>query len=250
MLALTTESGERAVLRLMTNEPWRTHGAELTTREHQTQRMLADTGIPAPVSIALDAEGEHTGEPAHLMTLVPGVVDLGRSSGADLTTMATTLAEIHDIEPPTRPRDYQSWAWEAKYVVPDWARSPAAWKEAFAILRKDPPSYDGTFLHRDFQPRNVLWAGGGISGVVDWVETSWGPAWLDVAHCATNLAIEHGVETAERFAATYADLTGRQPQPYFDVMDTVGFLPPPGREPMVKGADRLRRLEERLVSLL
>ena len=40
MLALTTDGGDEAVLRLMTNEPWRTHGAELTTREHVTQLML------------------------------------------------------------------------------------------------------------------------------------------------------------------------------------------------------------------
>ena len=31
MLALTTADGSRAVLRLMTNEPWRTHRAQLTT---------------------------------------------------------------------------------------------------------------------------------------------------------------------------------------------------------------------------
>ena len=50
MLALTTADGDRAVLRLMTNEPWRTHGTELTTREHETQLLLADTAIPAPRS--------------------------------------------------------------------------------------------------------------------------------------------------------------------------------------------------------
>jgi hypothetical protein len=29
----------------MTNEPWRNHGAELTTREPETQLLLADTDI-------------------------------------------------------------------------------------------------------------------------------------------------------------------------------------------------------------
>ena len=33
MLALRDEAGTEAVLRLMTNEPWLTHGVELTTRE-------------------------------------------------------------------------------------------------------------------------------------------------------------------------------------------------------------------------
>jgi aminoglycoside phosphotransferase (APT) family kinase protein len=250
MLALTTDRGDRAVLRLMTNEPWRTHGAGLTTREHETQLMLADTGVPAPRSIALDADGSRTGEAAHLMTLLPGHVDLDRTTDADLEKLARSLAEIHAFRPVERPRAYQSWAWPAKYVVPDWAREPAAWEEAFAILGRDAPSYDGTFLHRDFQPRNVLWTGDGIAGVVDWVETSWGPAWLDVAHGRTNLAIRHGTEVADRFGAAYQRLTGREAQPYFDVMDVVGFLPPPGRRALVTDPDELARLEEHLLSVL
>ena len=250
MLRLTDEVGEQTVLRLMTNEPWRTHGAELTTRERETQRMLARTDIPAPRSLALDAAGESAGEPAHLMTLVAGAVDLSRHDDDTLSALVELLAAVHAVQPPTRPRTYQSWAWEAKHVVPEWAEEPSAWERAFDLLRQDPPAYDGTFLHRDFQPRNVLWTGDATTGLVDWVETSWGPAWLDVAHCATNLALEHGSGVAERFAATYAETTGREPQRYFDVMDTVGFLPPPGRESPLTDPAQRRRLEERLVSLL
>ena len=40
------------------------------------------------------------------------------------------------------------------------------------------------------------------------------------------------------FAAAYVDRTGREPQPYFDVMDIVGFLPPPGREGFIKDDER------------
>jgi aminoglycoside phosphotransferase (APT) family kinase protein len=250
MLALTTESGERAVLRLMTNEPWRTHGAELTTREHETQLQLAGTEVPAPRSIALDADGAHAGEAAHLMTLVPGVVDTGRVSEADLEVLARALAAIHGLRPVERPRVYQSWAYPAKYVVPEWAAEPAVWERAFAILGQDPPAYDGTFLHRDFAPRNLLWTGDGITGIVDWVETSWGPAWLDVAHFRTMLAVTHGTPTADRFGATYQRLTGRDAQPYFDVMDVVGLLPAPGRQPFLSDAGDRERLESHLVSLL
>ena len=57
MLAITPRDGEPVVLRLMTVEPWRTHGAELTARERETQRLLADTPVPAPRSLALDADG-------------------------------------------------------------------------------------------------------------------------------------------------------------------------------------------------
>jgi aminoglycoside phosphotransferase (APT) family kinase protein len=250
MLALTTAAGDQAVLRLMTNEPWRTHGAELTSREHETQLMLAATAIPAPRSIALDADGRHAGEAAHLMTLLPGVVDAGRTSDEDLTTVAHLLAAIHDLDPDPRPRTYQSWAYPSKYVVPAWAREPEAWERAFAILGQDPPAYDGVFLHRDFAPRNLLWSGRAISGIVDWVETSWGPAWLDVAHTRSILAIHHGTEVADRFGAEYVALTGREPQPYFDVMDVVGLLPHPDRVPFLSDPEHQERLESHLLSLL
>ena len=37
MLALRHADGSESVLRLMTDEPWRTHGAELTARERDAQ---------------------------------------------------------------------------------------------------------------------------------------------------------------------------------------------------------------------
>ena len=117
--------------------------------------------------------------------------------------------------------------------MPAWAQDRAAWERAFAVLEQDPPPYDGAFLHRDFQPRNVLcFDQSDVTGVVDWVERSWGPAWLDVAHCRTNLAIQHGVGVADRFGAAYGALTGREPMPYFDVMDVVR-LPAAARPPGV-----------------
>lgn len=248
MLALTGEDGAEHVLRLMTNEPWRTHGAALTTREREVQLMLGATPVPAPVSIALDATAEHCGVAAHLMTLVPGEVDTGRVDDASLGVLADELATIHAVEPTAEVRDYESWAWEAKYVVPPWARDRRLWADAFALLRTDPPSYDAVLIHRDFQHRNVLWLGDRVSGVVDWVETSRGPAWLDVAHGCTNIALRHGPARAQAFADAYVARTGAVPQPYFDVMDVVGFLPPPGRAPFITDPADLARLEDWLRS--
>lgn len=51
MLALRHDCGIESVLRLMTEEPWRTHGPELTTRERNAQLMLAATAVPAPRSL-------------------------------------------------------------------------------------------------------------------------------------------------------------------------------------------------------
>ncbi|WP_442818505.1 phosphotransferase [Streptomyces sp. NBC_01320] len=62
-------------------------------------------------------------------------------------------------------------------------------------------------------PGNVLFTGPDgnprVSGVVDWVETSWGPADLDVAHCSTALAVLHGVPAGMRFADLYLAADGQ-----------------------------------------
>jgi aminoglycoside phosphotransferase (APT) family kinase protein len=246
MLALTAASGERAVLRLMTVEPWRTHGEGLTSRESRVQCELETTRVPAPRSLALDASGAECGHPAHLMSLLPGSVDLERTDPGSLAALVHTLAAIHAVTPTIEVRDYQSWAWEAKFVVPPWSGTPALWRDAFEVLRSPAPAYEPCLIHRDFHPRNVLWSGDAITGVVDWVETSMGPAWLDVARCSSNLALLHGPEEGAELARAYTELTGVEPAPYFDVMDIVGFLPPPGETGLFTDEQQLRRLEDRL----
>lgn len=240
MLALTDASGQRAVLRMMTRDPWRAHGADLTRRERDALQVLAATTVPAPRSLALDAEGAVTGVAMHLMSRLPGS-PIAEVDG--VAAMAELLAVIHAVEPAVPFRTFQSWAWEAKWVVPSWTRHPESWRRAFGILAGDPPSYRPAFLHRDFSHRNLLWNGGEISGVVDWVETSTGPAWLDAGHAATNLALELGPEPARAFLAAYADLAPEPCDRYWLVMDAVGFLPPPGREPLFGSPTQRQRLD-------
>lgn len=232
MLGLTVADGRRAVLRLMTKEPWRTHAPGLLARESHVQGQLAGSRVPAPQSLALDLTGSLAGVPAHLMSWLPGSLALGRADDRMVGELALMLATVHAFDPGSdRPRDYQSWAAPSKRVVPAWARRPDLWREAFARLDEPAPPYPGTFLHRDFHLGNVLWRpdGGGICGVVDWVETSWGPAALDVAHTSTYLAMLHGPDVAQRFASEYDEQTGGPPpdpdRRYWQVLDIVGCLP-------------------------
>ena len=241
MLALSDASGQGHVLRLMTNEPWATHGADLTRRERDAQRAVAPA-VPAPTSVALDADGTVTGVPAHLMTRLPGA-PTGEVDAAAVEAMAGALAAIHAVRPVEPFRTYQSWAWEAKWVVPPWTRHPGSWSRAFELLAQEPPGYAATFLHRDFSHRNLLWDRGRVSGVVDWVEASTGPAWLDAAHAATNLALAHGPGAARAFLAAYRPLAPEEPCTYWLVMDAVGFLPSPGRAPLFDSPTELARLD-------
>ena len=104
---------------------------------------------------------------------------------------------------------------EADAVVPPRGADAVAWAAATDAIRKPAPRHEGRFLHRDFHPGNVLFdvpsrngAGLRISGVVDWVQTSWGPADLDAAHCSTNLALPHGPAWGPRFAEAYEESGG------------------------------------------
>jgi Ser/Thr protein kinase RdoA (MazF antagonist) len=243
MLALRHASGRESVLRLMTHEPWRTHGAELTTRERDAQRALAATPVRAPTSLALDADGAGTGVAAHLMSRLPGS-PIGSPDAHAVEAMADLLALIHDQAPDPPFRPFQTWAWEEKWVVPAWSRRPRSWQRAFDLLAAPPPDFAPTFLHRDFSHRNVLWSDRTITGVVDWVETSTGPAWLDAGHAATNLAVAFGADPAERFLSRYGALVDEPAHDYWLVMDAVGFLPPPGRPPMFGDPAELARLDE------
>jgi len=229
MLALRDAAGRDWVLRSMQRDPWRRHGAALVTRERTVHQLLEATPVPAPTSVAVDPNGDVTGDPTHLMSRLPGRLVFDRCDDESLDALASTLATIHKITTGERPREFQSWAGQDKWVVPEWANDPGVWHAAFDLLGET-PTYDGVFLHRDFHLGNVLWQNGQVSGVVDWVERSWGPAWLDVAHCRTNLAMLHGSEVAERFAAAYENHAGPvdgSDRRHWDVMDIVGFLPDP-----------------------
>ncbi|MFY0406206.1 phosphotransferase family protein [Solicola sp. PLA-1-18] len=261
MLAIACQDGTDVVLRQMTREPWRTHASALLARESWVQGVLATTSVPAPASLALDADGLRTGVPSHLMTRLPGALELRRDDADLVDRLARLLADVHAVVPPERPRAYQSWAGEQKQVVPTWAGRPDAWRSAFAVLEDEPPAAPGVFLHRDLHLGNVLWQGGEVSGVVDWVETSWGPADLDVAHARTYLAMLHGPDVADALARAYDLLRadgGAHGRRYWDVMDVVGHLPDPSkvtapwRDSGVGVPDEISaaRLEEHLVRVL
>lgn len=237
MYAVRTSSGREAVLRRMTIHPWRRFAEALLSREYAVQSMLAGSALPVPVPIAVDVDGTASGEPSLLMTRLPGTVDIVRCDEDYLDRLAALLALVHAFRPDDDawPREYQSWAFESKFVVPPWSEQAALWEQAFDILRGPPPSYSPVFLHRDFHPANVLWQAGEITGLVDWVETSTGPADLDVAHCCTNLVSLHGVGAAHQFRAAYEKAGGvveadPAASTYWQLMDLVAFLPVAGRE--------------------
>ena len=258
MLRLGAADGAQAVLRLLTRDPWRRHGPGLLAREAEVQRLLAGTAVPAPTSLALDATGDDAGHPAHLMSLLPGALEMRRCDDAVLGALAALAADVHAVDPAVRPREYQTWAPPEKWRTPPWADRPTLWATAFDLLASPPPPYRGTFVHRDLHLGNVLWQDGVVTGVVDWVETSWGPAELDVAHAATYLAMLHGPDPAGAFVECCVPGPHDDARRYWHVMDVVGYLPDPTkvvqpwRDQGLEITDELARarLEQRLADVL
>lgn len=229
---MRSASGDEAVLRRLTVEPWSRFADTLLRREREALTLLASSDVPAPGLIAVDVDGSASGEPSLLMTRVGGRVDVVRCDPDYLTQMAEALVGIQAITPALWPGEYRSWAFESKLHVPPLSRDDGLYLEAFARLREPAPPYRRTFIHRDYYPANILWEDGSLSGVVDWNEACSGPADLDVAHCSSNLAGLHGVECALASREAYVAAGGElEPDDdasrYWQLMDLVAFLPEP-----------------------
>ncbi len=212
----TRDGGTRdLVLRTFVDPFFVEHAEDLLNREAGVLTLLAGTGVPAPGPVAVDPTAAHCEYPSLLMTYLAGRTVLDEEGlQTRVPLLARQLVAIHAWRPAERPREYEVWTTADAVVPPDGADA-AAWAAAIDVIRKPAPSYEGRFLHRDFHPGNVLFdvpppslAGPRITGVVDWVQTSWGPADLDVAHCSTNLALLHGPAWGLRFAEAYEEAGG------------------------------------------
>ncbi|WP_370218214.1 phosphotransferase family protein [Kitasatospora sp. GAS1066B] len=209
----TRDGGTRyLVLRTFVNVEY---AEDWLDREAGALALLAGTGVPAPGLVAVDPTAAHCEYPSLLMTHLAGrtvLDDVGVEARVPL--LARQLVAIHALRPAERPREYVALTTADTVVTPKGADA-AAWAAAIDVIRRPAPPYEGRFLHRDFQPGNVLFdvppsgpADARITGVVDWAATSWGPADLDVAHCSTNLALLHGPAWGLRFAEAYEEAGG------------------------------------------
>ncbi|MEV4020630.1 aminoglycoside phosphotransferase family protein [Nonomuraea angiospora] len=212
----TRDGGTRDLVLRSFVDPFPVRGAEnLLNREAGALTLLNGTDVQAPELVAVDPTATHCEYPALLMTHLAGrtvLDDEGVETRVPL--LARQLVDIHALRPAERPRKYVTLTTADTVVVPEGADA-AAWAVAIDVIRRPAPPYEGRFLHRDFQPGNVLFdvppstpAGTRITGVVDWAATSWGPADLDVAHCSTNLALLHGPAWGLRFAEAYEEAGG------------------------------------------
>jgi aminoglycoside phosphotransferase (APT) family kinase protein len=227
---MSTTGPRNVVLRRFTDEKWVRQEPDVAVREGSSLQQATRAGLPAPELIAVDARGDHCGVPATLVAKMPGNVELEPANREQwLLGLARSAAQIHRVEASGFRWKYRRYNDRDLLSVPNWSREQDAWKKAIDIVQGPAPSYQECFIHRDYHPSNVLWQGGRVTGVVDWVNGCRGPAGIDVAWCRHNLANLHSVEVADAFLAVYMDSAGSEfvYDPYWDLMSVVELLPGP-----------------------
>jgi aminoglycoside phosphotransferase (APT) family kinase protein len=185
---------------------------------------LAASDLPAPRLAGLDAEADHCSYPSLLMTRLPGRMLLRPTDPDDwLDQVAGMLPRIHAAQVDAPPAE--SWVDPDDLLIPDWSSDDGLWQAAFELFHAGAPAGEQCFIHRDYQQFNLLWTGQELTGIVDWVSSSYGSPDIDVAHCRLNLTIVYSAELATRFLTRYEAVAGRRVEPRWDIAGLLGYLP-------------------------
>lgn len=156
--------------------------------------------VPEVVSVA-DAD-----RAAGLPTGVLMTELTGRPSFAqiDIHQAVDVMAELHDVATSDGlPGMYRAWADLDVIPSPTWLSDQDAWRAVVGLIERGPVDYQPCLIHRDFQPANILWHGGQLSGVIDWTFGCLGPAAADIAHLSMNVALLQDESTPEQVLARY-----------------------------------------------
>ena len=234
----------RLVLRRWARPGWDTEDPEFTAaREAAILELLAPTAVPAPALVAADPGAAACDVPALLETRLPGrPPDLVADPVAVVEGLAAALPPIHAVPVPGAQGasdaatpgqgpgaravpDYHRFYEPERLLPPAWSARPELWARAFEVAAGPPPAHRPCFIHRDYHPANTVWAGGRLTGVVDWVGGSWGPPSVDLGHMRVNLTWDLGLGAADRFLAAHQDLTGFDHHPWWDVAAAVDVVP-------------------------
>ena len=230
---LRLAQGDPLILRWSDPRVWGEAGREHVRREALACRLLAGSAIPVPELVADDPDGTLAGGPATLMTWRPGRVRHDRLGPAAIEALARLAVAVHQeiVALERRPPTF-TFRGSTEPTIPTWTRRPGLWRRAIDLWAAGPPASPYGLLHRDFHLGNVLWVGDAVSGLIDWAETAWGPADLDVAHAGSDFAMLHTTADSEIFRAAYLRAGGRLEQDadaarFWVVSDILGFLPDP-----------------------
>jgi aminoglycoside phosphotransferase (APT) family kinase protein len=194
---------------------------DLARTEFDNLTVVSAAKVPTPEPVLMDGDGEWFQAPAIVMTALPGRPDMHlRDRKLWVDGAAEALASVHDI-PATRagrvrPPRWQRWRPSTEGMGSDSSRADAMLARLY-----DQTETSATVLsHDDYNPGNLLFDGGRLSGVVDWAYITIEPRHAAVALFRHFLAIHPVGKTPEMFLDAYehAAKTSLDDLPLWDVL--------------------------------
>ncbi|WP_242614538.1 phosphotransferase family protein [Actinomadura roseirufa] len=220
-------------------------------REIAALALLAGCPIPTPTLVAADPAGAYCDVPALLISRLQGHPP--RPAPDDLPEyliqLAAALLAVHALNGAATMPPYVPYNRLDVRLPPRHALRPDVWDRAFEVAAGPPPEAPARFIHRDYHPDNTLWSYGRLTGVVDWSDASSGPIAIDIARMRRGLAVRYGRPVADRFLASFDQVSGGYPHdPYWDVRSVLDLLPEEGGR--VLDEAKVPLLEDYLAALL
>ncbi len=169
-------------------------------REARVLAALDGLDGRAPTLVAVDPHGRRFGEPAILISRLPGRADITpESPAAAAVQLGRALASIHGIphDQVAELRDGLAAAASSASAGP--ARSIVA-AHGHRLARQEP-----VLTHYDYWSGNVLWQEETLTGIVDWSGAALAPRGFDVSWCRLDLVLLHGPGAARSFLDAYQE---------------------------------------------
>jgi aminoglycoside phosphotransferase (APT) family kinase protein len=180
--------------------------------------------VPTPVLLAVDATGNRCDVPSLAMTLLEGRPVWETRWGSEWVSQAVdAMITLHDVDVSRGELPTVTTYAQSRYDPPRWTRDPALWERAIELFHRPVPTADVGFVHRDFNPGNVLWDRRRLSGLVDWQWACVGPRSIDPAHCRLNL-FHYSPTMADEVRTVWEQRSGLTFDPWADVASIIGTL--------------------------
>ena len=197
---------------------------DVVSVEARVLQLAERLPVPTPALLALDVTGDRADVPALAMTLLEGRPVWEIRWGSRWVSQAVdAMIALHDVDVSQSELPALTTYAQSRYDTPRWTRDPALWERAVELFQRPVPTADVGFVHRDFNPGNVLWVRSRLSGVVDWQWACVGPRSIDPAHCRLNL-FQYSPTMADDVRTVWEQRSGLTFDPWADVASIIGTL--------------------------
>jgi len=192
--------------------------------EARALQLAGRLAVPTPILLAVDATGEHTDSPTLAMTLLAGrPVWETRWASRWVSQAVDAMIALHEVDPSPAGLAPLATYPQRSYDPPRWTNDPGLWERAVELFHRPVPASDVGFVHRDFNPGNVLWVRDRLSGLVDWQWACVGPRSIDPAHCRLNL-FHYNPTMADEVRSVWEQRSGLRFDPWADLASIIGTL--------------------------